>query len=52
MANPTSLPPKLQAQLDQARANIPLDHREAPPNDSIVSHPLIRPLFILTTGRF
>jgi hypothetical protein len=39
MANPTSLPPKLQAQLDQARANIPLDHREAPPNDSIVSHP-------------
>jgi hypothetical protein len=39
MANSASLPPKLQAQLDEARAKIPIDRRRVPSYNSVVSHP-------------
>ena len=39
MANPTNLPLQLLAQLDQARADIPPDHRRVPEQGGIVSHP-------------
>ena len=39
MANPTNLPLQPLAQLDQARADIPLDHYREPIHGGIVSHP-------------
>jgi alkylated DNA repair dioxygenase AlkB len=36
MANPASLPPSLIAQIQQVAANIPLEHHNMPPDESIV----------------
>lgn len=37
MANPTNLPPSIAAQLQQARANIPLKHHDMPEDGSIIA---------------